>query len=616
VSDEEFSPRFAAIEDLDPEPRPTGARAHRPERLLGLALLLGLVLFAGGQWWIEQSQMTAYRAGLRAAAAHDWDTAARRFADAGGYADGAARAADARHAVDVRAVQYAAAVNATAAGDSLRALAALRNLAPIAPEYRDVPTRTRAAEAAIYRDALAGAVARRGVGPSAGLYGYTASGWSRLAGSDGASEVRAACANGSVVYDAPRTGAAVPPITPPARSGAGPAPRHIVLARPGDPAHELLREPVGEDGDGLYQCAGDDLWGVTKIGGPPSGASQVALRRIPLAPETPAPPDPPGPDWPIINVSPDGRRLLILDMTEVRHGGSHLFLYIRDTAGGEPQLLGVWQARNAHSSFSPDGRYALLSTYAPQDTRTATRTVTLIDTQTGAGRVLSSSPTDAGEEAGVIAYGVTFVRSGPRAGQAILGERVPGGLRVRLLDPARPEAPLVDTTMPGADTGMFFFANADSGDGALALVWPAGRGSTTGAALYIDPAGHAAVVRLPPDPNRPLWDLWVRGDRLIFNNQVTIGESVRLGFASARLADLEQTLLPTASLFEGDTTDDQAPSRFLFPAWSLGAHAFAYTTPTGELHARSYDGAVDLRLEAGHVELYNLAFYQSLPVLR
>ena len=250
------------------------------------------------------------------------------------------------------------------------------------------------------------------------------------------SEVRGACANGSVVYDAPAAGVA-PPIPPPA-SGAGPAPRRLLLARPGAPARELLHEPSGEEGSLLFECAGDDLWGLATINGPPGGASQVTLRRIALSPEPSPMVDPPGPDWRIINVSPDGRRLLILDTTEVRHGGSRLYLYLRDVAGAEPQLLGVWQASNALSSFSPDGRYALLSTYAPQDVRTVLRTVTLIDTQTGVGRVVSAGPTDPSEASGVVAYGVTFVQTGPRAGQAIVGERIPGGLRVRVLDSGAP----------------------------------------------------------------------------------------------------------------------------------------------------------------------------------
>src|SRR3954449_9160473 len=113
----ENPPAFAPIENLDPEPPDQGRRGRRWEVLLGLALLLGLVGLGGWQWGQQQSKLTAYQAGARAAAAHDWDAARASFATAADYGDAARRRADADRLGAARGGQYAAAVQAAGRAD-------------------------------------------------------------------------------------------------------------------------------------------------------------------------------------------------------------------------------------------------------------------------------------------------------------------------------------------------------------------------------------------------------------------------------------------------------------------------------------------------------------------
>ncbi|HUS14021.1 MAG TPA: hypothetical protein VM536_03290, partial [Chloroflexia bacterium] len=76
---------WADIEDLDPEPPARGM--GRREWILGVLLLVSVLGLASWQWWDQQGKVTHYRAGQRAARAHEWDAALAAYRAAPGYLD-------------------------------------------------------------------------------------------------------------------------------------------------------------------------------------------------------------------------------------------------------------------------------------------------------------------------------------------------------------------------------------------------------------------------------------------------------------------------------------------------------------------------------------------------
>src|SRR5689334_15952658 len=170
MRDHDETPVTAVIEELDTAPRREQTRALRWEGLLGLLLVLGLCGFSLAQWWDQQTRAEHYRAGTRAAATLDWDTARAEFAGAAGYADADAQRTRAQSNITTRDRQYAAALDATGRSDWVGALAALQPLQTISPHYRDVAALTSNALQAAATEALTGTVALRLQTDPPGLY--------------------------------------------------------------------------------------------------------------------------------------------------------------------------------------------------------------------------------------------------------------------------------------------------------------------------------------------------------------------------------------------------------------------------------------------------------------
>src|SRR6476660_8904348 len=104
---------ISIVEDLDPEPPPHSA-PHIPgyppgaafsqwwELVLGLALLVGVLAFAGWQWLQQLTLQNNYAAGYAAVARHDWDSARSFFASIPGYHDSDQQAQQAVEMIDQR----------------------------------------------------------------------------------------------------------------------------------------------------------------------------------------------------------------------------------------------------------------------------------------------------------------------------------------------------------------------------------------------------------------------------------------------------------------------------------------------------------------------------------
>src|SRR5947209_18999645 len=70
-------------------------RSYRTESLLGGLLLAALLVVVGWYWMEQRSKQAEYRAGVRAEAAEEWQSALADYGAASGYADADQRAGEA-----------------------------------------------------------------------------------------------------------------------------------------------------------------------------------------------------------------------------------------------------------------------------------------------------------------------------------------------------------------------------------------------------------------------------------------------------------------------------------------------------------------------------------------
>ena len=77
----------SVVEDLDPEPEQSPSRFQLRELVLGLLLLVGVLGFAGWQWWSQESRQSSYARAVTALSRNDLDQARALFAGASGYRD-------------------------------------------------------------------------------------------------------------------------------------------------------------------------------------------------------------------------------------------------------------------------------------------------------------------------------------------------------------------------------------------------------------------------------------------------------------------------------------------------------------------------------------------------
>jgi hypothetical protein len=616
--------QFAPIEDLDPEP--PGRQAHRRELILALAILIVVVGLAGGNWWDQQSKLTHYQAGGRAAAARDWDRAAGQYAAAGDYADAPRRATDAAHQVAERDTQYAVATDAAQHDNWLRALQAIRKVAAVQPQYRETPALQRQAETQAYTAALSGTIALRPQATPPGLYSYTADGWRFLAGSDSGSRVRGICGDGGVLFDTPRTGRTRgpgPSITGSLMLPAG-AGRDLRRAAPdgkSDPVPPVRYNPATYQ----YTCTPGGLWGILQRqdGGIALNDGQGADYPFWLMYQTaeqrgPVPLRLPDQTWPIrvLAVPPRGEQILITGLGDISPamlrpgpppGMARTRFYLADAGGGNPRLLDDLAGWPGSTEISPDGRFLLLTMYRPLTGNRGLASTLLLDL-TGAipTRPLAQMPLDLDHQRAV--GDAAFIREGPRRGQVLTVGDDPRAPQLRIYDPAQRDLdPLVQMTGP-PDLSEITRLQAGP-DGAL-LITVADTsyvtGGRTGLLAYLDPQARLTIIRPPRIGNLYLNQAWLRPGHLIYELQDS-GADREAHYAVYSLAlDHLGGADPVPVQTYSGTIDTQEWNELTttLTSWRIGSGAFAYVSSNGELHARSFDGTVDVVLESGVGGLY------------
>jgi hypothetical protein len=597
MREQDDMPVAAAIEELDVPLRGAPARALRWEGLLGLLLVLGLSGFSLGQWWDQQSRAEHYRAGTRAAAILDWDTARSEFAAATGYADADTRRAGAQRNITTRERQYAAALAATGRSDWVGALAALQPLQTIAPHYRDATVLAANSLQAAATAALTGAVALRLQAEPPGLYRFGATGWQRLLDSDRESRVRAACPGGAVLYDVaawPGTGTPVLP-APPGDAGAGGwsgMPRQLLLDAPAGAWRGRLT--VDPDPRSRYLCTTDGVWTLRPSTAPGAGAAIPALalyyqdfvtgRRV--APVLP------GPGSFVAAIQPQAGGLILADVLDSAGQPWHTRLAIARLDGSGFKVLLDQPGLIVDCLSDPDGPYVLATLLSAGVGGTGTYTTFLLDTTAKTSPHAVAAVTQGRTAlAPISGFQATFLQHPARAGQVLL--RYPEGDRqaIRLLDLRQPDHPLLDAQVTAAAGGIQPPV-ANPADGSLLLLNAMREDG--------DPAEVSGVQVTPQNTIRPVQfaipafgNLWVRAGRVLSLNMWSYGtnDPWHLTLYSQPLAGSppdppDRAIYSATQQLAGDPI---IPLR-IAPNWLV------YAGSDGTLHGRSYDGTLDMPL--------------------
>ncbi len=624
------SPRFAPIEDLDPEPQARVARGHRQEWIVGLVLVLAIAGFASGQWWLQQAQRTHYQAGVAAAARYDWPAAATAYNAAGSYEDAAARAKEAAGLAAERDQKYAQATQAIAGGDWPAAFAALQRVTAITPGYRDTATLLPRAEAETIPLALTGTIVLRGDAQPPGLYTYAAGGWQYLPGSDAHSQALAACPDGSILYDAADPAATPAPAIPAPDGGPARSPRfagrRLLSGVPGAPAPRriLILNPAGYD---AFHCTATGVWALEPNTTDSSGnGSGYGGDSVPLLPTTlttvyqafdrPAllTPRLPGAGWRVLALAPDGSRLLAAQVngTDLQTAQVQLALIALD--GSVEPLPKFEPGPLLAATFSPDSRYLVLTLLAIEDGSLGRRDTFLVYAQ----RVplqwddvflLGSMMVDWQSPAGRLAGADPFLLHGPQQGNIVVSTSA-SDTSATLTDPSNLRSPFGWIRMGNGLAGLRF-SNSSPTDAGVILDWldPARAGDGSPSFLaYIDPTGHVTQAQPAVAPNLDLWYAWLRGSSVVYETRAD--DSNRLGstytLSAQSLVSLSDPAAQPATVFTGTLGVRPYPAADPTARVYLGPGLLTYVTPSGQLRARGYTGDVDVLLDGDVQAIYPL----------
>jgi len=309
----------------------------------------------------------------------------------------------------------------------------------------------------------------------------------------------------------------------------------------------------------------------------------------------------PGPAWYVLSVAPDSGYIALIDTATLVPDNWRTRIYLANADGSARRLVFDGSGVPGYTPFSPDGRYLLLDLqHAASVAGVERHTIQVVDTTgTTPPWVLADVPQDGGIAALGPRVLARFVQRRGHDPEVLVRIPATNGEIIRLLNIAHPERGAVSYTTD-ADPGLLLFWDTSDPAGGLVLVWQTWLPDSTphtGTILYVgndDQVRRAAVTLTGDDTG--ITHALVRADRLLvatalnqFNPEDARWEQI---FSSRPLPTLPG---PTVDNLYTGTQSRQAPGQ----SWYLGPGLLAYTTLSGELYARAYDGSADVRLESG-----------------
>ena len=640
-------PLISEVEDLDPDPTPRRGRLDLRELLLGCLLLVMTLGWAGWQWWQQDSKESSYRMGQEAEKASRWSEARSDYAAASDYRDATTRAASVTKVINALQDNFVSARWHAQEGDWAAALRAVQAVHAIDPHYGDVGSLGAEANLHVYQEALQGAVAMRPQAQPPGLYYRTEESWVWLEGSDQWSSVRSLLSSGVIVYDVPaenRVSQTTLTPTPLVSTSSDPRGdrewlrgRRLVAAAPnGDkPSFTILAfDPTVYD----FYIAGEGVvWGVRSSAAsgeqPPGGQPAVRDRlSFPvdrkldyqrLSNTITSTVRLPGAEWVVLNADSGHDRLLLADIKTQPSGSTTIDLYISDAGGDNRRLLYSHEGELGSSMFSPDGRYVLLSTYSPLGgSRTEILSLVLLDLQNSAPPLTVDEKIIAASAPGSSPYPqmrATFLLKGTWAGMMLVAEWGTEHGTVSIVDPARPESPIMTAKIPGGIAGMAWAVEQE--DGAELVVawqsWMSGFSTidTPLMATIVAPGKPVVTKTFTLNKESEALSVVIRGDYLICT-----------AYRAAEGSEAARATLysfPLAGPSDGDEKGIELYSSTAWNSsdlflsgfdWQLGPKLLSYSE-NGQLHARSYDGVIDVTLENAVTSFFNFDWLSPLRQL-
>lgn len=629
------------IEGLEPDHAPDKGPLDRRELFLGCALLLIVLCWAGWQWWQQDSKARNYRLGQEAEKEYRWTEARSDYTAASGYRDAAARATSVSRVINELQDNFVSARWYAQGGDWAAALRAVQAVHRLDPDYGDVTSLDAEARRQVYGEALGGAVAMRPQAKPPGLYLRTETGWTWLEGSDQESSVRSLLSSGALVYDVP--------LEKPQISGAQEAgqlePRRLMATWPGGDALSfapLSFVPALYD---FYMAGDQGIWAVRTGTDTPSGQSPwghevlrdtltfEAGREIDyqaLGDSVTSTVRLQGPEWTVLNADLRHGRLLLAHLKTLRENSAVIDVYMSDAIGDNRRLLYSHEGALGSTQFSPDGRYVLLSTYSPLGGATTEKlSLVLLDVRDGDTQA-SPPPAQIVSEK-VVATGApgsspypavraTFLRKAPWEGMLLVAAWGAERATVSVLDPTKLRNQLVSADILGAAAGKTWVSELDDGAG-IAVSWQPwlsrfGADDSRLVVARFSPGTAVVTQTLAVDKGSDVVSSVVRGDYLVCTAFRAGGtnEPEEVTIYSLPLFD-PGNRQPQMTKLHSTTISTRAGPLLSGFSWRFGSKLLTYVD-RGQLHAVTYDGAIDVPLETGVSAFFDFEWVSPTLLIR
>jgi hypothetical protein len=326
----------------------------------------------------------------------------------------------------------------------------------------------------------------------------------------------------------------------------------------------------------------------------------------------------PGAEWVILNADLAHDRLLLADVKEPHEDRAAIDLYLSDAQGSNRRLLYSHEGALGSTQFSPDGRQLLVSVYSSLGIWDREKlSLVLLDVEQGAPPVMLSEKIVA---AGALSSSplpqmrAAFLTKGAEAGMLLVVEwgAVQGYLT--LFDPANLGSPVTKAEIPGGLAGKAWVTGEEEGTG-LVVAWQPWLSifSPSGATLVVARLASGTPVAtefFTLDKESEPVSVVMRASSLICTTYRG---------SDFALYDLP---LPGPGNEQGQAINVYAlpipvganPFILGFP-WQFGSRLLSYTD-NGQVHARTYDGMIDVPLESGVTSFFSFDWLSPALLLR